>query len=78
MELWNPTSRKRRETLRLRSGQAVGHPGSWVYKGESKSPPCRKKRDKDGAPRFVVVRAYSRFLDYARSSALRMILLRSE
>ena len=27
--LWNPTSRKGRETLRLRSGQAMGHPLSW-------------------------------------------------
>jgi hypothetical protein len=36
MGSWNPMSRKRRETLRLRSGQAMGHPRFVVVSANSR------------------------------------------
>ena len=55
-----------------RDGVVEFHPSASLRAGSF------AKCAKDGAPWFVVVSAYSRFLDSARSSALRMIFLRSE
>ena len=58
----SPSASAKQGRLLRKVREEWGTLGGWVRYGKSKSPPCRKKRDKDGAPRVVVASAYSRFL----------------